>query len=84
MSIIIEEIYGISFNNPPSEIKNQPFLNDEIIKQKFETYSKDKWEKLSKSFNFQGIIVPVNWNINLEPVIKSENFTFISARLVAI
>ena len=76
MSDIIEQIYGIQFNNPPSNIRNKPFLSDEIIKNKFRNYSEKKWKKLSEDFNFQGIIIPINWNINLKPTEKGKNFAF--------
>ena len=76
MSMIIEQIYGIPFNNPPSNVKNRPFLSDESIKYNFENYSKKKWKELSKNFNFQGIIVPVNWKINLIPNAKNQRFAF--------
>ena len=76
MSMIIENIYGIPFDNPPKNILRHPFLTDEDIKSNFENYSKEKWNELSKNFNFQGIIIPVNWNINLLPKAKNKNFAF--------
>ena len=50
MSLIIEEIYGIDFDNPPTNIKNKPFLADESIKNNFENYSNAEWKMLSKKF----------------------------------
>lgn len=76
MSDIIEQIYGIPFDNPPSNIMNKPFLSDEIIKNNFQNYSEKKWKRLSEEFNFQGIIIPVNWNINLKATEKGEFFAF--------
>lgn len=74
MSLIIEEIYGINFAKPPKEIKNKPFLSDEIIKNNFEIYSKDNWEMLSKKFNFRAIIIPKDWNINISPEVTGKRF----------
>jgi len=76
LSKIIENVYGIPFDNPPSNITNQPFLLDKDIKLNFENYSEEKWKELSKNYNFFGIIVPVNWNINLSPSRKTEKFAF--------
>jgi hypothetical protein len=75
MSSIIEQIYGIPFNNPPASIKNRPFLTDENIKNNFENYSEEKWKMLSEKFNFHGIIIPTDWKIKLKPVTKGESFT---------
>ena len=76
LSIIIENVYGIPFDNPPSNIANQPFLLDESIRSNFENYSEEKWKKLSKDYNFFGIIVPISWNINLSPSTKNKKFAF--------
>tara|TARA_B110000438_G_C15200133_1_gene388358 strand:+ start:127 stop:366 length:240 start_codon:yes stop_codon:yes gene_type:complete len=75
MSLIIEEIYGIPFANPPKEIKNNPFLTDENIKNNFEIYSNNNWEMLSKKFNFHAIIIPKDWNINIDPKVIGKRFT---------
>jgi len=75
MSLIIEQIYGIPFNNPATNIKNRPFLTDENIKNNFESYSEEKWKMLSEKFNFHGIIIPADWKIKLKPSTKGENFT---------
>ena len=75
MSLIIEQIYGIPFNNPPVNIKNRPFLKDENIKNNFENYSEEKWKILSEKFNFHGIIIPSNWKIKLKPSTIGESFT---------
>ena len=74
MSLIIEQIYGIPFNNPPENIKNKPFLTDENIKNNFENHSEEKWKILSEKFNFHGIIIPAGWKIKLKPTIKGETF----------
>ena len=76
MSIIIKEIYGIPFNNPPLNIKNRPFLTDDDIKNNFESYSIEKWRILSKKFKFHGIIVPVDWKIKITPKNIGDDFAF--------
>ena len=76
MSTIIEKIYGISFANPPMEIRNRPYLSDEIIKLSFEKYSRKKWQQLSKDFNISAIIVPINWKIDLISQAEGKRFAF--------
>ena len=76
LSKIIENVYGIPFDNPPSNIVNQPFLLDDSIKLNFENRSEENWKELSKDYNFFGIVVPVDWNINLPINSKNEKFAF--------
>ena len=76
LSRIIENVYGISFDNPPSNIADRPFLLDEDVKTNFENYSEEKWKELSRDYNLFGIVVPVNWNINLPHSSKNEKFAF--------
>jgi len=76
LSRIIENVYGISFDNPPSNIAHRPFLLDEDVKTNFENYSEEKWKELSRDYNLFGIVVPVNWNINLPRSSKNEKFAF--------
>ena len=76
MSLIIEQIYGISFQNPPDNMKNKPYLSDESIKNNFENYSEKKWKEISNKFNFHGIILPINWKISLKPAAKGSIFAF--------
>ena len=76
LSRIIENVYGIPFDNPPSNIAKRPFLLDEDVKSNFENYSEEKWKELSKDYNFFGIIVPIDWNINLSNSSKNEKFAF--------
>ena len=76
LSRIIENVYGIPFNNPPKNIANKPFLLDENIKPNFENYTEENWKELSKNYNFFGIVVPINWNINLPISSKNKKFAF--------
>ena len=76
LSRIIENVYGISFDNPPSNIADRPFLLDEDVKTNFENYSEEKWKELSRDYNLFGIVVPVNWHINLPRSSKNEKFAF--------
>ena len=74
---IIEEIYGISFTNPPLEIKNQASINDEIIKLNFEKYSNYKWVELSKNTIYQHWWYQLNGILICNRFFKVTNLLFI-------
>ncbi len=74
--IILEEIYGLDFENPP--IKFQPEIRDEWILKIFEKRSSNEWFELSKKYNLSGIIVPSNWTLNIDKKIKSKKYIFYS------
>ncbi|MDC0059712.1 hypothetical protein OAJ18_01685 [Pelagibacteraceae bacterium] len=76
LSKIVEEIYGISFDDPPLELKNTASITEKFIKKNFEKYSKEKWKEISNKFNISAIIVPVDWNIILVPIAKNNTFAF--------
>ena len=73
VKMIIENIYGINFLNPP--INHWPEIRDEWIFEKFELRSKNQWLELSKKFNLSGIIVPSSWNLKIQKTITSKKFT---------
>ena len=76
LAIIIEEIYGILFANPPLEFRNRAAISDDFIKLNFEKYSKEKWQDLSDKFKIDAIVIPVSWNIKLVPFTKNNRFAF--------
>ena len=76
LAVIIEEIYGISFSDPPLEFRNRAGINDDFIKLSFEKYSKEKWQDLSDKFKIDAIVIPVSWNIKLAPFTKNDRFAF--------
>lgn len=73
VKMIIENIYGINFLNPP--INYWPEIRDEWISEKFELRSKNQWLELSKEFNLSAIIVPSSWNLKIQKTITSKKFT---------
>ena len=81
LRMIIENIYGIEFSNPPAEIRNSALLTDKVIKLTFEERSKENWDKLSYDFNLGAILVPVNWKVNLKPHAKNKKFGNDSPRI---
>ncbi len=74
VKIILENIYGIDFNNPPE--KNRPEIKDKWIKEIFESRPNDIWQKLSKDFNLSGVIVPQSWNLNIKKKFSSNIYSF--------
>ena len=71
--LIIENIYEISFENPPKLYTAA--LSDEWFKETFEKRSKDEWIKLAEKYNLSGVIVPSNWNLFIKDKITSQKFT---------
>ena len=74
VKLILEQIYNISFSNPPENFT--PEIPDKWIIKIFERRTNAEWIKLSKQFNLYGIIVPSSWSINIDKTITSNKFTF--------
>ena len=72
VKIIIENIYGINFKEPP--IKHWPEIRDDWISSIFESRSNEEWSELSQKYNLSGIIVPSNWEIKINEKIISEKY----------
>lgn len=66
---IIENIYGLDFNNPPKKYVGG--LKDEWYKEIFEERSQKIWSNLSEEFNLSGIIIPNNWHLKI-----NKNFSY--------
>ena len=64
------------FSNPKNIIKNRGYIPDELLKSNVEIFSKQKWSFLSEKYLLSALILPVNWNINLEPSIVGINFKY--------
>lgn len=71
--LIIENIYGISFINPPKLYTAA--LYDKWFKETFEKRSIDEWNKIAEKYNLSGVIVPSNWNLLIKNKIVSQKFT---------
>ncbi len=69
---ILREIYEIDDLVPPN--RNNPSLSDEYIKKIFENKSNEDWSQINKKYNIDFIIVPKNWNLNLEIIREDEKF----------
>jgi hypothetical protein len=73
VKLIIEDIYGIPFESPPT--KFLAVLVDDWFKNTFEKRSTLEWKMLSNKHNISGIIVPSDWNLLIPKTITSKKFT---------
>tara|TARA_B100000787_G_C16197133_1_gene301787 strand:- start:3935 stop:5536 length:1602 start_codon:yes stop_codon:yes gene_type:complete len=71
---ILEKIYEIDFFNPPE--KNRGGLNDITYKKTFEKRSVIDWVKISNEFNIKGLILPIEWNLQLDKSIIGKRYIF--------
>ena len=69
---ILEEVYEIKNNLPPE--KNNPYLNDQYIKNIFEKRTKDEWLLIKKQFNVEFILVPDSWDLKLDTNMEDKKF----------
>ena len=69
---ILENIYGISFEEPPTKFLGA--IIDTWFRDIFEKRSIDDWKKISKKYNISGVIVPSDWNLQIEDKIISQKF----------
>lgn len=60
---ILEDVYGVQMNNPPN--KNNPSVPNEFIKKIFEAKKKSDWKYIKQKYNADYVVVPRNWEINL-------------------
>ena len=70
--LILENIYGISFEEPPTKFLGA--IIDTCFRDIFEKRSIDDWKKISKKYNISGVIVPSDWNLQIEDKIISQKF----------
>ena len=71
--LIIEKIYDIDFENPPSLYRGA--IKDEWYKRKFKKRTEKEWKILSKEFNLSAIILPNDWELNLNETISSSKYS---------
>ena len=69
---IFEDIYKLPFD----EIPKSTHISEDFIKNNFESKSYEEWNKIFEQFNIDSLIVPSNWDINLNIRFKSKEFTY--------
>ncbi len=65
---ILTGIYEIDFVNGKTQ------FTEDYIKEKFENKSKNNWILIKNNFNARYVIVPINWRIDLNLILKNEKF----------
>ena len=71
---IVEEVFGVSFNNP--KVKHMGGVHDEDLKPSYESKTREDWTRLKDQFNITGLIVPRKWKIDLKINLTSDNYNF--------
>tara|TARA_B110000008_G_scaffold74591_2_gene75704 strand:- start:588 stop:2177 length:1590 start_codon:yes stop_codon:yes gene_type:complete len=72
---IIENIYEVDYFNPP--IKNYGgFNSDNIYKKTFENRSAEDWSIIFKDFNLKGLILPNDWNLQLNKFLIGKKYAY--------
>ncbi len=65
---ILTKVYGVNFK------KGKKNFDENFIKKIFESRSNDNWKDLKKIFNAKYVLVPINWNINLNLILQNDEF----------
>jgi hypothetical protein len=71
---IIEEVYDVSFSNPPKKYLSS--VPDMYFKKKFESRSRTEWIRISQTHNLSSVIVPSAWKLNLKLKYSNKNFSY--------
>jgi len=71
---IIEEVYNISFFDPPKKYLSS--VPDIYFQKKFESRSTAEWIRVSQKHNISSIIVPNEWKLNLKIKFSNKNFSY--------
>ncbi len=70
---IMKDVYNVDLKNPP--IRNNTYLPDNFIKSSFEKKDVKDWKLLNKKYNATYIVVPSEWNIELNLFKKNKSFS---------
>ena len=65
---ILSKIYGLDFR------KGKKNFDENFVKETFESKTNGDWKILKKNFNTKYVLVPINWNINLNLILQNEKF----------
>lgn len=76
IAMAISDIYEIDFDNPELCKSSGGLQCDSVIQENIASKSKNEWKFISKKYDIQGIILPVNWNINLKPTFKDNGMVY--------
>ena len=72
---IVEKIYEINFSNPPKKHRGG-IWNDDDYKNVFEKRTYDQWIMIADEFKLKGLILPKEWNLQLDRSIVGRKFIY--------
>jgi hypothetical protein len=72
---IIEQGYGVSFSDPPADIRHGGGLPPDGGKTYWAGLTPDAWCRMSKSLGVGTVIAPNNWTVKLPPLATGARFT---------
>jgi hypothetical protein len=75
---IIETAYGVSFINPPLDMRHHGGFDGHIDTGHllWEKMTIDQWKGLSKSLGIRGVLTPSDWKLHLPVQIMDKEFIF--------
>ena len=65
---ILSLVYKINNDSPPQI--NNPSLPDDYVKKVFENHKNGDWKKINTKYNIKYVVTPINWELNLNLVMK--------------
>ena len=72
---IIQEGYGVSFSDPPFDMRHSARLAPEAGKTYWAQLSPDSWCRISRDLGLAALVAPSNWTVNLAVLVKGPEFT---------
>mgnify|MGYP001193223567 CR=1 FL=1 len=72
---IIEEGYGISFSDPPPDMRHSGALPSEAGKAYWAQLAPDDWCRLSRSLGVVAVVAPSDWIVKLPQAVAETDFT---------
>ena len=72
---IIEKGYGVSFHNPPPEVRYRSGLFTDIEKSYWEKLTPDVWQSLSRELGIVAVVAPSDWTMSLPAAVAGKKYT---------
>ena len=72
---LVEDGYGISFSDPPPQIRHGGGLPPDGGRAYWTKLTPDDWCRLSRRLGVGALIVPSDWSVNLPPLVSGATFT---------
>jgi len=72
---IIQEGYGVSFFDPPLDMRNGGRLAFDSGKAYWAQLGPDRWCQISRDLRLVAVVAPSDWTVNLTSLVKGPDFT---------